>query len=147
MVLDTLARADRYAALHPLFSRAFAYLARDLTQVAPGRHDIDAPRLYVLIDHTDGRGREAAQLEAHQRHIDIQFTIEGHEAIGWIPRADCREPVAPFDVSRDVEFFRDTPIVWVPVPAGYFAIFFPDDAHAPLAGRGAVKKAIVKIAI
>jgi beta-galactosidase beta subunit len=35
----------------------------------------------------------------------------------------------------------------VSVPRGSFAIFFPEDAHAPLAGRGALTKAIVKIAV
>jgi beta-galactosidase beta subunit len=34
----------------------------------------------------------------------------------------------------------------VAVPPAHFAIFFPEDAHAPLAGRGMLKKAIVKIA-
>jgi beta-galactosidase beta subunit len=44
-------------------------------------------------------------------------------------------------------FFRDRPDSWLSLPAGRLAIFFPDDAHAPLAGRGTLKKAIVKIAV
>ena len=52
-----------------------------------------------------------------------------------------------FDAARDVTFFSDRPDSWLSLPAGHFAIFFPDDAHAPLAGRGTLKKAIVKIAI
>ena len=52
-----------------------------------------------------------------------------------------------FDAAKDITFFHDRPECWLSVPAGRFAIFFPEDAHAPLAGRGTLKKAIVKIAV
>ena len=56
-------------------------------------------------------------------------------------------PAAAFDAAKDVGFFGDRPESWLSLPAGHFAIFFPDDAHAPLAGRGTLKKAIMKIAV
>ena len=157
MVLDTLRNCGRYAALHPDFAKAFEFLAHaDWAELSSGsvaadrhsvRHPIEGDRMYVSIDHIDGRGRAGARLEAHRRHIDVQFTIEGHEQIGWRPLHDCGQPAGPFDDERDVGFFSDTPETWLSVPAGAFAIFFPDDAHAPLAGSGTMKKAIVKIAI
>jgi YhcH/YjgK/YiaL family protein len=147
MILDTLSNARRYHALHPAFAQAFAVLEGDLTTLAPGRHTIDGDRLYVLIDHVDGRGRAGARPEAHREHIDIQVALDGQEQIGWISRADCRQPDGEFDARRDIEFFRDAPVAWFPLRRQQFAIFFPDDVHAPLAGTGPVKKAIVKIAI
>ena len=157
MVIDTLAHCRRYAPLHPEFAKAFDFLAHaDWVELGSGsvnperhnvRHAIDGDRTYVSIDHMEGRGRTGARLEAHRRHIDIQFTIEGHEEIGWRPLAECAQPAGAFNDERDVGFFRDSPATWLSLPAGTFAIFFPDDAHAPLAGSGTVKKAIVKIAI
>jgi YhcH/YjgK/YiaL family protein len=148
MILDTLQHSGRYAGLHPGFSRAFEFLAAtDLSALPPGRHPIDGDRLYVSIDHKDGRGREGARLEAHRRYIDIQLTIDGDEEIGWMPLAACGLPVGGFDESKDVGFFDGRITTWLAVPRGAFAIFFPDDVHAPLAGRGALKKAIVKIAV
>ena len=148
MILDTLANAARYAGMHPGFARAFEFLATtDFRALAPGRHEIDADRLYVSIDHKDGRGEEGARLEAHRRYIDIQYTIEGDELIGWMPLAKCQAPDAPFDEKKDVVLFADRPTTWVAVPPGSVAIFFPHDAHAPLAGLGRMKKAIVKIAV
>jgi YhcH/YjgK/YiaL family protein len=157
MILDRLQTADRYTSLHPAFARAFAYL-RDanwtqLTSAAQGaehpggRHPIDGDRMYVSIDCVDGRGREGARLEAHRRYIDIQFTIDGDEEIGWKSLGDCALTSVAYDEAKDVTFFRDRPDSWLSLPAGRFAIFFPDDAHAPLAGRGTLKKAIVKIAV
>jgi biofilm protein TabA len=147
MILDTLDQRGRYVTLHPAFARAFEFLVHpDLASLAPGRHVIDGDRLYVSIDHKEGRGREGARLESHRRYIDIQLTIEGEEEIGWLPLASCGAPVAAFDEVRDICFYGDRPSTWLAVPPGRFAIFFPDDAHAPLAGCGLLRKAIAKIA-
>jgi biofilm protein TabA len=147
VILDTLVQSARYAGLHPAFPRSFDYLkTADLPSLAPGRHDIDGDRLFVLIDHQDGRTREGARLEAHRRYIDIQLTLDGAEEIGWAPLDSCQQR-AVFDTEKDIGFFDDAPRVWLPVPPGTFAIFFPEDAHAPLAGRGQLKKAIVKAAV
>jgi YhcH/YjgK/YiaL family protein len=100
--------------------------------------------MFVILDRQDGRGRDAARLEAHRRYIDIQYTVRGEE-IGWTPRSSCGAADGGFDEGKDIGFFRDAPAAWVRVPPGSFAIFFPEDAHAPLAGRGALVKAIVKI--
>ena len=101
----------------------------------------------MSLDRAQGHGRERSRLEAHRRYIDIQLTIEGHEEIGWKPLADCARPDGQFDEARDVGFFSDRPESWLSLPAGHFAIFFPDDAHAPLGGSGMLVKAIMKIAV
>ena len=148
MILDTLQRADRYIALHPAFRQAFEFLRQpDLSRLPSGRHVVDGDRLYVSIDQREGRGRDGARLEAHRQYIDIQLTIEGDEEIGWLPVDRCEAPEGPFDSAKDIGFYEDRPDTWLAVPAGRFAIFFPEDAHAPLAGRGLLKKAIAKIAI
>jgi len=146
MIVDTLAQSGRYAALHPAFARAFEFLtAADPGSLAPGRYDIDGDRMYVSIDHQEGRGRDGARLEAHRRYIDIQLTLLGDEEIGWSPLEAC-SMATPYDAARDISFFDSRPHAWLAVPAGTLAIFFPDDAHAPLAGHGPLRKAIVKVA-
>jgi biofilm protein TabA len=148
VIIDAGAHSHRYTCLHPLFERAFRYLAdTDLRALAPGRHPIDGDRLYVSIDHKPGRGRDGARLEAHRRYIDIQYTIEGDEEIGWMPLAECGRPDVAYDETRDIAFFDGRPATWLAVPTGTFVVFFPEDAHAPLAGRGLLKKAIMKVAV
>jgi YhcH/YjgK/YiaL family protein len=157
VVLDTLAQWPRYASLHPALTRAFQFLTGPtLTRLASApagveehreRHAIDGDRLYVSIDRVQGRGRERSRLEAHRRYIDIQLTIEGLEEIGWKPLADCTRPDGQFNEAKDVGFFSDRPESWLSLPAGHFAIFFPNDAHAPLAGGSRLIKAIMKIAL
>ena len=146
MILDVRERGHHYAELHPLFPRAFAFLRdTDLAALAPGRHAIDGDRLFVSVDHTDGRGRDGARLEHHRRYIDIQVCIDGDEQIGWLPLGCCNRRAGEFDTDRDVGFFDDLPHSWISLTPGTFAVFFPADAHAPLAGIGPVRKAVVKV--
>jgi biofilm protein TabA len=148
MVLDALSQLNRYLDLHPSFRVAADLIAsRDLGALVPNRYEIDGTRLYLSVDDTEGRGRAQARLESHRRYIDIQVTVKGHEEIGWRPVFECHAPSAPFDEQRDIQFYEDLPNTWLAVPPGYFAIFFPHDAHAPLAGTGRLKKAIFKIEV
>ena len=145
-MIDVLGQSARYSHLHPAFARAFAFLREtDFSSLPPGRHDIEEDAIYVSIDHVEGRGREGARLESHRRHIDIQLTVRGVEQIGWKPLVSCQALDDEFVESRDVGFYRDQPDTWLALPPGTFAIFFPEDAHAPLAGNGPVRKAIVKV--
>ena len=74
MIADTLARLHRYAALHPAFARAFELLEQaDLGSLEPGRHAIDGDRLYVSIEHIDGRGR---RLSRYALTEDCRLEIE-----------------------------------------------------------------------
>lgn len=148
MILDKLSRGRRYRSLHPAFARAFEFLTTtDLQSLEPGRHEIDGERLYVSVDHGNGKGHEGARLEVHRKYLDIQVTIDGSEEIGWMSLGDCRNLSGPFLAEKDIGFYDDRPLTWIAVPSGHFALFFPDDAHAPLAGRGPIKKAIVKVLV
>jgi len=148
MILDTLARADRYSALHPLFARAFAFLRQtDLDALAPGRYTIDGEQLFAIVEHCTGRARAEAQLECHRRYIDIQLVLEGTDEMGWKALAECLSPATDYDAARDIRFFSDVPSSWIATPAGSFCLFFPDDAHAPLVSSGFIRKVVVKIAL
>jgi biofilm protein TabA len=147
VILDRLDRARRYYSVHRHFPRAFEFLRdTDLRLLPAGRRELDGDRLILSIDHAEGRGRQGARLEAHRRYIDIQVAIEGHEEIGWRPLDACGAP-SPFDENEDIGFFDDPPESWFALSPGQFVVFFPDDAHAPLAFQGAVKKAILKVLV
>ena len=135
MILDRLDNAERYFPLHAGFRAACDYLRRtDFANLAAGKHDIDGERLFVVMNRTEARGRDEAKLESHRQYIDIQYTIAGPDEIGWRPLAACTQIHKPFDAEQDFGLFADPPETWIAVPPGSFAIYFPDDAHAPLGG-------------
>jgi YhcH/YjgK/YiaL family protein len=148
MIFSTLSLSSRYTTLHPLFPRAFEFMRdTDLNTLAPGVHPIIDKQLFVIVEVAEGRTRAEAKLEAHRRYIDIQLVLEGVDEMGWKPLSDCRQPLGEHDSERDIRFFDDEPDSWIATPAGVFCIFFPEDAHAPLVGGGAIRKAVFKIAV
>lgn len=148
MILSTLADADRYFTLHPLFGRAFEFLrSTDLLALAPGKHTIEGEEIFAIVEACPARTRAEAKLECHRRYIDIQLVQEGVDEMGWRPVAECVDLSMDYNEARDIRFFNDTPSSWVSTPAGSFCIFFPEDAHAPLVGAGMIRKVVVKIAV
>jgi len=146
MILDTLDNRKRYAGLNPSFEEAFEFLARaDLRELTPGRHEIDGDKVFAIVVSEQGKGRDGATLEAHRNYTDIQYCVSGLEEMGWKPVSDCADDEG-FDEAKDLGFFADEPTSWVTVPAGMFAIFFPEDAHAVLGGTGDLRKVVVKVA-
>jgi biofilm protein TabA len=148
MILDHLDNWRLYAALHPGFEDAFAFLERkDLADLSAGRHPIEGERLYALVIKEDGRGRDGTRLEMHKRYIDIQFTVAGADEIGWKPAGQCTDEEQGYEAEKDIAFFGDKPKAWITTLPRTFAIFFPEDAHAPLGGTGAIHKVVVKVAL
>jgi YhcH/YjgK/YiaL family protein len=148
MILDDLTNAGRYANLHDGFRLGFQFLARsDLAELESGKYALDGERVLALVNRDPGRGRAGARLESHRKYIDIQFLVSGSEEIGWRPTADCRQIVEPYDAQRDIAFYADSPRAWINLPVGGFMIFYPEDAHAPLASMGPNVKAVIKVAV
>ncbi len=148
MIFDSTISAGRYAALHPLFPRAFDYIrTTDLRALAPGRYPIVGEDLFAIVEQVPGRTRAMAKLEAHRRYIDIQLVLEGIDEMGWKPLADCHNPVSEHNPEKDIRFFYDAPAAWIATPPDHFCIFFPEDAHAPLVSSGQVRKVIFKVAV
>ena len=148
MILDVLDNADRYITLNKGFREGFAFLMRsNLKELASGRHDIHTDRVFALVEDGKGRRREDAQLEAHEKYIDIQLVVEGFDNIGWKLKSACGDVAKKYDPKTDVQYFRDEPAGWLPVSEGSFLILFPEDAHMPMIADGRLRKVVVKIAV
>jgi biofilm protein TabA len=150
MVVDRLSELGKYLSLNPRFDQARVFLQEAFRQpqlLSDGRHVLQEGKLWVIVESGEGRGPEGAPLEAHRQMIDIQLVLAGVEQIGWRPQSECHQITDPYQAERDIEFYADPPRIWLPLQPGDFAIFFPSDAHAPLAGTGRVRKAIVKVAV
>ncbi len=146
MILDSLAHAERYEALHPHFAEAFRFL-RGVYGIPDGSREIRGREVYVMITTVHGKPRTEAFLESHRRYIDIHFCLEGTEEIGWRAIARCPSVDKPYDAEKDVQTYADPPETWCVVPAGSFAVFFPEDAHAPLVASGMLRKAVIKVTV
>ena len=118
-----------------------------LVSVRSFHRSFDGDSLFCIISKGPGRSRAEAKLEAHRKYIDIQYVIAGTDEMGLKPITACKLTDTGYDAEKDIEFFKDQPDSWKPVPAGSFVIFFPQDAHAPLVSSGEIHKAVLKIAV
>ena len=147
MILDSLENSASYRGTNARLKQAFEYLvATDLKALEPGRYEIDGEKIFVKVMEGGLKREEDASLEVHDKYIDVQVLVSGDvEKIGWRERRDCCEPRGSFDVQEDILFFRDRPQNFFEIKPGQFVVFWPEDAHAPMIGRGRVKKAVVKV--
>jgi YhcH/YjgK/YiaL family protein len=148
MVLDALLNAQRYYTMHPLFEQAFRFLQEtDLMALSLGQQAIVGQDLFAIIAEGTGVTEKDAKLEVHRKYIDIQYIISGTDHMGWKSLALCEEPNDPYTPERDAAFFPDKTSNWFDVPAGYFTIFYPNDAHAAMVTEQTVRKVVLKIAV
>jgi len=150
MIIDTLANGHKYAALHPSFAKAFEYLqALNLAEVEVGKYEVDGDNIRAIVSDKEGMSsaESIAKFECHDKHIDIQLCISGQEQIGWKPRGSCLAQKGEYNPDKDVLFFNDVPDTFFGLTDNQFAIFYPEDVHAPMIGEGKIKKLVVKVKI
>jgi len=62
-------------------------------------------------------------------------------------RQSCIQPKGNYDQEKDVSFYNDAPDMFFQLINNQFAIFFPEDVHAPMIGKGRIKKMVIKVKI
>lgn len=148
MIVDELKNWRRYGALGEL-RPAFEFLERHAGETLPeGRIEIDGERLFALPQTYPPRPAEGGRFESHRRYADVQYIASGAEMIGYAPTEGLRVET-PYDAEKDIAFHappaRFTPMA---LPAGSFAVFYPEDAHMPccrLDTDEPIRKIVVKV--
>lgn len=150
MILCSLSDLERHRTQHPDLPLVLDFLKRaDLRNLPEGRSDLEGGPCFVIhAPQAALRPAPEALLEVHRRHIDVQVILEGTDRFGWAPLASCQALHTPYDPDKDIAFFGDAPLSVFTVPAGHLAVFFPEDAHAPLiGGQGTVQKLVFKLPV
>ena len=145
MVLDSLDNLEKYVSLNPLFTDVLDYIRNnDLARHEPGKVFIEGNDLFVNYSIAKGKTTEEAKLESHDKMIDIQIPISCAETMGYTPRKDL--PEVPYDADKDISFYEGPAQQYVTVEPGSFAIFFPQDGHAPcISQESQIQKIIFKV--
>ena len=148
MIIDKLENLKLYASLNPLFPKVLEFLQQhDLSTLEEGKHEIVGKDLFVNIQVAKGKTPEAAVIETHDKMIDIQIPITAPETYGYTQRDQLPKETynAEKDITKIPDLAADSYVTCMP---GMFAIFFPQDGHAPcIAGVPEIKKAIFKVSV
>ena len=150
MIVDTIQNASKYFSVHPLFEKAFIYIQNtNLDTIEMGKYEIDGDNLRAIFSNKEGMSAEVStsKFECHNKYIDIQLCIHGTEQIGWKPRESCKTENGSYNAEKDVQLYSDAPDMFFQLTDGQFAIFFPEDVHAPMIGGSEIKKLVIKVKI
>lgn len=146
MIIDTIENLKNYESLNPLFPKVVAFIQQhDLQTMEDGKYEIEGNDLFVNVTTAKGKTPAEAVLETHDKMIDIQIPLSAAETYGYTPREDL--PAAAYNAEKDITKIPALAAEsYVTAKPGSFAIFFPQDGHAPcIAGVPEIKKAIFKI--
>ena len=153
MIVAKLEDLSAQAPASKNLTAALRYLETARSQnLADGRYEVDGETVYALAQsYTTLPADDSAKYEAHRRYIDIQYIVEGCEAMGYAP-LDKMTVTKEYNPDKDV-VNGACPLAQstlVKVFAGEAAVFFPSDAHAPKLAvnePAAVKKIVLKVKI
>ncbi|MBR6980471.1 MAG: YhcH/YjgK/YiaL family protein [Prevotella sp.] len=146
MIIDNLNNLENYLPLNPLFALVVEFIKEnDLNALEPGKHAIKGDDVFVNIQVAKGKTVEEAVLETHQVMTDIQVPISSKETYGYTPASEL--PEGGYDAEKDMALFPgEKAMCHVTCQPGMFAIFFPQDGHAPcISQEKEIKKAIFKV--
>lgn len=128
MILDHIKNINNYKFLSAPVIRALESIRdTDFSALEDGTYEVDGKNLFFFIQSYETKADNDTP-EAHRQYIDIQYLIQGTEKMG----------VAQLDTAEEIEakpqndiWFYHAPMDYITVSQGMFAVFFPNDAHAP----------------
>lgn len=148
MIVSNLQNSERIESLHPLFKQLFDYVkTHDLLHTECGRIELAGDDLFINNVNPTCVSASDQVLEVHRDYIDVHILLEGKERIGWKALEDVTDLKQAYQKEGDCALYSDTPTSFVDLLPGQFLIIFPEDPHAPVIGKGKIRKLIGKVKI
>jgi len=149
MIVDTLSNLDLYSHISPRIAAALTHLAEtDFSRLEAGSYELDGKNLFVIVNDYETKPKEVEPFEVHEHYIDVQYVVSGEEEFGFLPLGS-QTPSMPYNAEHDYAEFdyeaNKHEAAFIPLKAGMFAIFFPDDMHMP--GTSSTPKKVRKVVI
>ena len=146
MIIDTLDNLGKYQGINPLFADVVEFLKKnDLNVMEDGKYPIKGKDLFLNLTTAQGKAPDEAEVETHVKMIDIQMPLDGPETYGYTPL--CNLPEEEYNAEKDVTMYPGLMAEsFIDCQPGMFAIFFPQDGHAPcITMAPEIRKAIFKV--
>lgn len=130
------------------WTSAFEYLlATDFEKAPIGTVDLLEKECYVTISEYLPKTEELGNIESHEVYTDIQMVIIGEEKMGLVGNEEV-EVTRPYNLDRDVAFYKSSNVKYFIAPRNKIFIFMPNEIHQPgvvHANNQTIKKMVIKI--
>jgi len=149
MILDHIKNISNYKFQNEAINRALALIRdTDFSKLENTTYEVENRDLFFFIQAYETQSANETP-EAHRKYIDIQYVISGKELI-QIGQLDAMTEEVEARPQNDIWFYRG-PTDSVTLCEGMFAVFFPNDVHAPCIspaeGATSVRKCVFKVLI
>lgn len=148
MIYDSISNLSKY-----ISGEDYQYIRTFLDQInegmPEGKYELCGERIFARVMSYQTNNPKECKIEAHNKYIDIQFSISGAEGIDIYPRGEM-EIIEDYKEDEDVVYFRHSGIPRVHVNnfPGCFAAILPNEAHSPqqkISDIEYVKKVVIKM--
>ena len=151
MIVDRIENVRLYSKLSKNMAKAFKILqSKKLRRQADGRYEVKGTKIYYMIMKYATKPIDGGELEAHKKYIDVQYVLDGEEAIPYAPLSGLKTSKR-YKAKADVAMYRlSKDYTSVNLSKGMFCVLFPDDAHMPcriLKKKSNVHKVVVKVPV
>ena len=123
--------------------------ATDFAALAPGRHECEGDDIFFQVIDLTTKPANENRPEVHRKYIDVQFSLVGHEKIGFAVDTGANLVAQDLLAERDLLFYEQaTNETFLEMVPGSFAVFFPNDVHRPACAAGEpaqIRKVVVKV--
>lgn len=115
-----------------------------------GVYPIEGEDIFAQVINTETKDKAQVRPEVHRKYIDVQFSVEGKEIIGFAPDLGNNKVTEDLADSRDVIYYdaqieNEIDLIMEP---GSFTVLFPEDVHRPGCEHGGcatIRKVVIKV--
>lgn len=152
MIFARLNGGADYCVYPAAIEKVLSYLkSTDVMALSLGRHDIDGDRIFMNVMDMTTHPFEGSHPEIHEKYADLFYWPEGGEKIG-VSAYTGKEAICEARPQNDISFLEAAADEsFLIAREGFFAVFFPWDAHRPGLMLGDApatsRKCVVKISM
>lgn len=153
MFVASLSRPDHWQTVvtHPTFRRSLEWITAHAATAPEGIHELGEPGWFVNVHGYTTQAEDRCAWENHTRTVDLQYLIEGREAVRVLAVERLGAPTAIKEESDTHKFAPPAePGHLLTLETGDFVIFLPGEAHCPKIAAGEpapLRKLVVKIPV
>lgn len=132
MFYSKLENSEKMAVYPPVIQKGLEWLRNaDLLSMETGRYYIDGDDMFLNLDDMTTHPYEGSHPEVHTKYVDLMYWPEGGEKIGY-GSYQGNEKIFEDHPENDIKFLESVENEnFLTSAPGYFAVFFPWDAHRP----------------
>ncbi|WP_378954540.1 YhcH/YjgK/YiaL family protein [Pelosinus sp. sgz500959] len=122
----------------------------EFLSMAIGVYPIEGEDIFAQVINTETKEKDQVRPEVHRKYIDVQFSVEGKEIIGFAPDLGNNEVTEDLADTKDVIYYdlqikNEIDLIMEP---GSFTVLFPEDVHRPgceYGGCTTIRKVVIKV--